>query len=106
MSEAINTKADPVTTFRRAIDKAISDTTHGVSTDEVTSYLRHCANQIEDRNYKGVYVVPRMYDGTTGKLIDWNARVEEARAERQRRIDQRDEIPPHLRQHAASGYKA
>jgi hypothetical protein len=104
MSEAINTKADPVTTFRRAIDKALSAATHGISTAEVTSYLRHCANQIEDRNYRGQYTPPRMYD-QNGKLIDYVKQAEEARAARQKRVDDASTIPPHLRQHAASGHK-
>jgi hypothetical protein len=97
-------KADPVATFRRAIDAAISSATHGISTAEVTSYLRHCAQQIEDRNYRGQYTPPRMY-GQDGELIDYVKQAEEARAARQKRADQRDEIPAHLRQHAASGIK-
>jgi hypothetical protein len=104
MSVAINTKADPVTAFRRSIDAAIGAATHGISTAEVTSYLRHCATQIEDRNYRGAYVPPRMY-GQDGKLIDYVKQADEARAARQKRADQRDEIPAHLRQSAASGHK-
>jgi hypothetical protein len=46
-----------------------------------------------------------MYDGTTGKLIDYAKLADEAQRERQRLADQRDEIPPHLRQHAVSGIK-
>jgi hypothetical protein len=100
-----NSKADPLTAFRRSIDKVISDTTHGVWTAAMVGYLRSCAQRIEDQNYRGQYVPPRMYNGSTGELIDYNAKAEEARAERQRRIDERDEIPPHLRQHAVSGIK-
>jgi hypothetical protein len=106
MSEAINTnKSDPLTIFRRSIDKVISDTTHGVSTAAVVGYLRSCAQRIEDQNYRGQYVPSRMYNGSTGELIDYAKQADEARAERQRRIDQRDVIPPHLRQSAASGLK-
>ena len=105
MSElTITTKADPVTTFRRAIDAAISAADRGISTAEVTSYLRHRAQQIEDRNYRGANVPPPMY-GQDGKLIDYVKQADEARAARQRRIDERDIIPPHLRQHASSGHK-
>lgn len=105
MSEAINTKADdPVTIFRRSIDKVISD--HGVSTAEVTSYLRHRAQQIEDRNYRGQYAPPRMYDGSTGELIDYAKQADEARAARQRRVDEASLIPADKRQHAVSGYRA
>jgi hypothetical protein len=71
----------------------------------VTSYLRHRATQIEDQNYRGQYTPPRMY-GQDGKLIDYVKQAEEARATRQRRIDEASEIPAHLRQHAASAYRA
>jgi hypothetical protein len=96
---------DPVTTFRRAIDAAISAADRGISTAEVTSYLRHSANRIEDRNYRGQYTPPRMYDGSTSKLIDYVKQADEARAAREKRANERDEIPAHLRQHAASGYR-
>jgi hypothetical protein len=105
MSETIINTKDPVTIFRRSIDKAISDATHGISTAEVTSYLRSRAQQIEDRNYRGRYTPPRMYD-QNGKLIDYVKQADEARAARQRRIDAASEIPIEKRQHAASGYRA
>jgi hypothetical protein len=95
---------DPVETFRRAINAAISGATHGISTAEVVSFLRTRAQQIEDQRYCPV-PASRMHDAD-GKLIDWNAKVEAARRERQRIADEKSVIFPHLRQHAASGYKA
>jgi hypothetical protein len=99
-------KTDPVTTFRKAIDAAIGAADRGVSTAEVAGYLRSRATALEDQNYRGSYTPPRMYDGSTGKLIDYNAMAEEARAARQRRIDAASEIPRDKRQHVASGYRA
>ena len=58
----------PVETFRRAIDAAIAAADRGVSTAEVVGYLRSRATAIEDRDYRGQYVPPRMYNGSTGEL--------------------------------------
>ena len=101
-SKSIN----PVETFRRAIDAAITAADRGVSTSETVGYLRSRATAIEDQNYRGQYVPPRMYDGSTGKLVDYAAMAEEARAARQRQIDEASVIPADKRQHAASGYRA
>ena len=95
----------PVETFRRGIDAVIAAADRGVSTAEVVGYLRSRATAIEDRNYRGQYVPPRMYNGSAGELIDYAKQADEARAARQRRIDAASEIPAHLRQHAASGIK-
>jgi hypothetical protein len=106
MSEAINTnKADPVTAFRKAINAAITAADRGVSTSEMVGYLRSRATALEDQNYRGQYVPPRMYD-QNGKLIDYVKQAEEAQAARAERQRIADEIPAHLRQHAASGYRA
>lgn len=99
----ITTKADPKAAFTKAIDKAISDATHGISTADVVGYLRSRAQQIEDTAYRPVPTT-KVY-GTDGKLIDWDAKVQEAQRERQRRIDEACVIPRDKRQSAASGYK-
>lgn len=94
---------DPVETFRRSIDAAITAGDRGVSTNEMCAFLRSRAQLLEDRYYRPVPAT-RMH-GADGKLIDWDAKVEAARRERQRIADQGSVIPPHLRQSAASGHK-
>jgi hypothetical protein len=103
MSEAINTKADPVASFRKAIDAAVSAADRGVSTREIVGFLRSRADLLENQAYRPVPPT-RMHDAS-GKAIDWDSRVEAARRERQRIADEGSIIPPHLRQHASSGHK-
>jgi hypothetical protein len=104
MSElTINTRTDPVETFRRAIDAAISAADRGVSTKYIVSFLRARADLLENRYYRP-NPPTRMHD-SSGRLIDLGAKVDAARRERQRIADQKSVIPPHLRQHASSGHK-
>ena len=105
MSElTISTKADPVETFRRAIDAAISAADRGVGTRVIVGFLRSRADLLENQAYRPV-LPTRMHD-SSGRPLDLDAKVEAARRERQRRIDAADEIPIERRQHAVSGLKA
>jgi hypothetical protein len=104
MSEKIiNAKADPVSAFQKAIDAAISAADRGVSTNDIVSFLRARADLLENRYYRPN--PPTRMHGADGKLIDWDAKVDAARRERQRIADEGSIIPPHLRQHASSGHK-
>jgi K+-transporting ATPase c subunit len=94
----------PVETFRRAIDAAIAAADRGVSTNEMTSFLRSRAQLLEDRYYRP-NPPTRMHD-SSGRLIDFDAKVDAARRERERIANAKDVIPREKRQHAASGYRA
>jgi hypothetical protein len=94
----------PLESFRRAIDAAITAGDRGVSTNEMCAFLRSRAQLLEDRYYRP-NPQTRMY-GADGKLIDWDAKVDAARRERQRIANAKDVIPREQRQHAASGYRA
>jgi hypothetical protein len=96
MSEAINPRNDDEANFKRIIDKACSEASDAhVSSRAVVAYLRSQAQRIEDQTWRASYAtaIPKTYDGF-GKPIDMAAKVDAARAERQRRRDAADEIPP------------
>jgi cold shock protein len=101
-----NTKVDHVAAFKKIIDMAISEARDAhVGSSAIAAYLRSHAKMLDDQAYQGQYVPPRMYDASTGKLIDYAKQAEDARAERQRRLDAACEIPVGERQSAASGHK-
>jgi hypothetical protein len=102
----INKPAEsPAVTFKKQIDAAMAAAAAAhVPASEIIGYLKAQVTWLENASYRP-YTPSRMYDGNTGELVDETKMVEDARAERQRRKDEADIIPPHLRQSAASGIK-
>ena len=104
MDKPINTKADAESIFVQALDAAISQATSaGVGSRTIISHLKVRVEQ-QTPQWRHPSQSKIMYDGH-GRPVDMNAKVAEARRERQRRLDAACEIPRDQRQVAASGYK-
>jgi hypothetical protein len=103
-----NTKIDHEADFKRIISKACSEAADAhVHARAIVAHLRSAADRIEQQIWQASYannLIPKTYDGY-GRPTDLAAKVEAARLEKQRKRDAADEIPPHLRQSAASGLK-
>jgi hypothetical protein len=101
LNKTINTKADAEAVFKKAINAAI-DEARAAGVAGIIGILERRAAQLKPEWRPALS--PKVFD-SYGKPIDLAAKVDEARRERQRRIDSKCEIAPAMRQRAASGYR-
>ena len=99
----VSTKVDAESVFTKALAACIDQALcAGVFSRAIIKHLENRAQQLQPEYRPNLS--PKMHD-SKGNPVDLSAKVDEARRERQRRIDEASVIPPHLRQVAASGYR-